>query len=324
MSELAAVRTPEIVASEIKTIRQQAERYVVSASVEIGCRLVEAKEMVPHGKWAEWLEQEVNYSQRTANNLMRFYTEYGDEQKSLFSKGVNSQSIANLSYTKAVALFDVPADERESFIEEVDPDNLLSVRELKEIIKKREQERDEALIKLEEAATDEEIKKELEKTQNEKQAIEEKLSGVNKEIADKEEKRAKAEADLVKTKEKLKKAKEETERLKNIKSELSPEEKQQLTAEAEKKANEKFENELKELNADIASLSGQKEELEKKLSLAGNQYAQQFKYLFEEYQEMYNKLSGLILKVKNTGATELADKFTNALKAILQQQSEGL
>ena len=69
------VRTPEIVAAEIRQIADQTRKMVLNSSIEIGKRLCEAKEMVPHGEWAAWLEKNVDFSQSSANNFMKIYTE---------------------------------------------------------------------------------------------------------------------------------------------------------------------------------------------------------------------------------------------------------
>jgi len=132
MSELT-VRTPQIIAVEINSIKDQARKMALSASIEIGRRLAEAKAMIEHGRWGKWLKESVDYSQSTANNLMRIYDEYGANQISLFGE-VNSQALGNLSYTQAVALLGIAPEEREAFIEEHDVDNM-STRELQEAIK---------------------------------------------------------------------------------------------------------------------------------------------------------------------------------------------
>ncbi|MBR0293461.1 MAG: DUF3102 domain-containing protein, partial [Acidaminococcaceae bacterium] len=85
-------RTPEIVAAEIRQIADQTRKMVLNNSIEIGKRLCEAKEMVPHGEWGSWLEKEVNFKQSTANNLMRIYTEYGDIQGELWGASAKSQT----------------------------------------------------------------------------------------------------------------------------------------------------------------------------------------------------------------------------------------
>ncbi len=114
-AEIVTERTPEIVAAEIRQIADQTRKMVLNSSIEIGKRLCEAKEMVPHGEWGSWLEKEVNFKQSTANNLMRIYTEYGDIQGELWGASAKSQTFGNLSYSQAVALLAVPAEEREEF-----------------------------------------------------------------------------------------------------------------------------------------------------------------------------------------------------------------
>lgn len=126
-------RTPAIIAGEINYIKRQAQQTLLAASVEIGRKLNEAKALVPHGLWEDWLTENVDYSQSTANNLMRIATEYGDEQVSLFSGKSNSETFASLTYSQAVALFALPMDQRQEFVENHDMEEL-STRELKEEI----------------------------------------------------------------------------------------------------------------------------------------------------------------------------------------------
>jgi len=68
MNELNT-RTPQIIAAEINGIKDQTRKVALLASIEIGRRLVEAKAMIEHGRWGNWLKETVNYSQSTANNL---------------------------------------------------------------------------------------------------------------------------------------------------------------------------------------------------------------------------------------------------------------
>ena len=131
-------RTPEIVAAEIRQIADQTRKMVLNSSIEIGKRLCEAKEMVPHGEWAAWLEKNVDFSQSSANNFMKIYTEYGDIQGELWGASAKSQTFGNLSYSQAVALLAVPAEEREEFVKENHVEDM-STRELQEAIKARDE-----------------------------------------------------------------------------------------------------------------------------------------------------------------------------------------
>lgn len=124
------VRTPGVIATEINSIKGQTRSMVLHASAEIGKRLIEAKEMLPHGEWGGWLEENIDYSQSTANNLMQLYREYGSDTSKI-------PMLGNISYTKALALLSVPEEEREQFVVENDVENV-SARELQKIIKEKQ------------------------------------------------------------------------------------------------------------------------------------------------------------------------------------------
>ena len=120
MNELQSKdRTPVIIAQEINVIRDQAGKIFLLSTLEIGQRLKEAKELVGHGNWGTWLETEVNYSQRTAQNLIKIYDEYG-EKYLVNAQNPNTQAIANLSYTQALAMLKLNSEERENFLENND------------------------------------------------------------------------------------------------------------------------------------------------------------------------------------------------------------
>lgn len=135
MSQLA-IRTIETIAIEINSIKDQTKKIMIHGSIEIGRRLTEAKEMMQHGDWMNWLADSVDYSQSTANNLMKLFKEYGSDQLTLFGDNADSQALGSLSYTQAVALLGIPAEEREAFVQENDVDNM-STRELAEAVKAR-------------------------------------------------------------------------------------------------------------------------------------------------------------------------------------------
>ncbi|WP_188068624.1 DUF3102 domain-containing protein [Brevibacillus brevis] len=160
MSEL--VRSAEVIAAEIRSIDAQTREIVLRSAIEIGNRLNEAKELVAHGEWGPWLEANVHYSQSTANNFMRIAEEYGS----------NFQAIENLTYTKALALLGVPADEREQFAQENDVDNM-SARELQQTIKEKKL-LEKELKKIQQAA---------EKERKEREALSGKLASQEEQLA---------------------------------------------------------------------------------------------------------------------------------------------
>lgn len=173
MSNLVINRTPEVIAAEINSIKEQTRRVFLFNSIEIGRKLVEAKELVPHGEWGNWLEEAVDYSKSTANNLMKLFQEYGADQITLLDDNLKSQAFGNLTYSQAVLLLGVPEEDREKFVEENKVDEM-STRELKKAIddlKKSNKEKDKALKERDEAikklSAAEETNKILEETFNE-------------------------------------------------------------------------------------------------------------------------------------------------------------
>lgn len=84
MSEIVTVRDIDIVTAEIVTIKRQTQQVLITAAIELGRRLTEVKAMIPHGEWGKYLQERVDYSQSTADNLMKLYREYGSGQDSLF------------------------------------------------------------------------------------------------------------------------------------------------------------------------------------------------------------------------------------------------
>ena len=115
-------------ATEIKVITEQTRATVISAALAVGKRLIEAKSICPAGRWLEWLETAVAYSERKAQDMMRLYLEYGRD-------GSIPDSIAALDYSKAVALLAAPAEAREALAEQAQDEDL-SVRELQQEIRR--------------------------------------------------------------------------------------------------------------------------------------------------------------------------------------------
>lgn len=169
MSEdIALVKEARLVtlATEINTIKSTTQRIMMQASIEIGKRLAEAKGAVGHGNWESWLSQNVDYSQRTATNLIKVYEEYGLGQEKLFGEQINPQVLADLTYTQAVALLGIKnPDERADFINRNDIGDM-STRELEKAIRERDEARQEKKA-AEEAlkALDQAVETEKEKTQ---------------------------------------------------------------------------------------------------------------------------------------------------------------
>lgn len=331
--EATGIRDSHTIASEINILTRQAQSMALYFICEIGRRLKEAKAMLNHGEWGEWLEHEVSYSQSTAENYMRIQEEYGNEQVSLF--GVpNSQAFENLEYTKLVALIAIPAAERADFAEQVDAEHI-STRELQEKIKELQLEKEQSELekremqeRLDQQNTHNKLKQELilrEKEDAEKKAQEEarKVEALENRIKELEkaepevsedmlaglraeaEKAAKAnlQKKLDAAKEKQKKAEQ---RVKDKEAELE-EQKKALQAVADEK------------DAEVKKAEERAEALAKELKLAGSQETVKFKLLFSAVQNNFRDLVGCLEKIEDA---ETKNKLTAALKAVLENMKE--
>ena len=137
MSNIITTRDPDIIAAEINTIKREVRETVIFASIKIGQKLTEAKSLVNHGEWGKWLEENVEYSQSTANYLMQLYQEYGTGQESLFDTWTTSQTFAKLTYSQHIALLALPFGERQEFAEQNNVAEM-STRQLQQAIRERD------------------------------------------------------------------------------------------------------------------------------------------------------------------------------------------
>ena len=318
----APARDISVITAEIKSIQQQANALALLYAVEIGRRLEEAKRALPYGAWGDWLKNEVDFSQSTANNFMGLYEEYGSAQISIFGASVDSQTFANLPYSKALQLLAVPADEREAFAEEVGAADL-SVKELKAAIEERDKARQEAekqkeindllAEKLEQAEAAAQEAQDRESDADEyKRQVEEYQELVKKErdaAAALREQLKRAEADP-----KIPKAK-----LDQIRKEADEAAKKEAEAKAQKaldEARKKVEAaEAEAMKARLAEKVAREslEETQKKLKTASPEVAA-FKALFDDMQSAAGRLHAMIAKIKESDP-ETADKLSAALKA---------
>ena len=131
MNELVSLNQ---IVSEIKFFENQA----VVSYWEIGKRLAQAKEQVGHGNWENWIDENLGYTSRTANSLIRVYKEIP-----------NQKSISDLTYTKVIKILSLPEDTRKEFVETHDVENMTTrelqseIKEYKESLKAKEEEIDE-------------------------------------------------------------------------------------------------------------------------------------------------------------------------------------
>ncbi len=107
------------------------KQQTVQNIIQIGLELLKAKEKLSHGEWGKWLEERIEFSQRTANQFMRIAKEFGS----------NSQAISNLDITKVYLLMELPTENRDDFIANNDLKNM-TTRDIKRKIKNYKQNND--------------------------------------------------------------------------------------------------------------------------------------------------------------------------------------
>lgn len=126
------------ITAEIRTIQDSVRRTALSGAIEIGRRLTEAKELLQHGEWGDWLKREFEFSQSTASRLMQLFREYGADQGSLFGAEAKYATLQNISVSNALRLIAIPNEEREEFAAEHDIEHK-SAREVDELIRQRQE-----------------------------------------------------------------------------------------------------------------------------------------------------------------------------------------
>lgn len=311
-------RDIDIVTSEIILLKNQAQSMAISFAIEIGKKLIEAKALLNHGEWGEWLENKVQFSQRSANDFMKIYEEYGSAQTSLFSS--NSQALANLSYTKVLKLLVIPKEERDSFVEENNVDEI-STRELEKMIK----ERNEALKAKDEA---ERRAEQYELAQERASKAEKEIAVNNQKVSDLNNQIEALQLDLEKRKEAEKKAKAKIKDLKEnptIPQELLNKIQSETEAKAAEKAAENIEKQTAELKKQLEAAENEKKqaeqealdaqrkikELNAKVQLADPDVIE-FKRLFQQTQENMQKLTELSRKIAVENP-DLSAKFNLAI-----------
>lgn len=129
MNELVSLNQ---IVSEIKFFENQA----VVSYWEIGKRLTQAKDQVGHGDWEIWIDQNLGYTKRTAQRLIKVFEDYP-----------KATTLSHLTFSKALALTSIKdEEERQDFIENHEVEHMTTrelqaeIKEYKESLKAKEEE----------------------------------------------------------------------------------------------------------------------------------------------------------------------------------------
>lgn len=316
MNDITILRTPDVIAAEINTIKRSTAKYVLEQSIEIGRLLCEAKEAVPHGEWGRWLEERCAYSASNANNLMRIYTEYGEsgDQMSFFAEN-KLELYGDLNRSQAIALLALPPVERAEFVKTNDVPSM-SVSELEAKIKEAKAET--------EAAVRAEMGDALKKAEA---AVSEQKRRADKNAADLE--KAKKNPELKKVQQELMEAKNSVETLREV-SEKSVREAERLKAERDalqmqldepvvaEITEEQKAAIIAEVNSQMSAEMAAKDAELARLRLVANPEVSKFSAYLDQMQTAFKNMKEIL-----AGADpEVADRLGGALAKVVAAMAE--
>ena len=302
MAPPAEGRTIEAITGEIL----DAKRAGGEAILTIGRCLIEAKDMLSHGEWLPWLTEQVEFSPRTAQNFMRLAREWS-----------NTQTLADLGASKALALLALPPEEREQFMADhkvID----MSARQLEQAIK----ERDEARAAAEQAAADQRTAEQA------RDKMAEDMKFLNVRLAGAKEDREQAMQDVARLEKELAELKArpvevavetvvDQAAIDKARADAIAEMQEKL--DKAKAAADKARDKQKQAEASVEILKRSLEErdkAEKKAAIAGDTELAQFEVLFVQGQELANKLHGLLLKARGREDQTAAQGMEKAMKSL--------
>ena len=303
--EIVQERTLPVIISEIKIIEQHVTKTAIEGAIQIGERLQEAKQLAGHGNFGQWCQENLNYSQDTAQKFMKLAREYGGQNNVL----ANTAMSRNFSISNALSLLKVPEEDREQFVEEHQVEDMTN-KELEEEIRQLNEEkasRERTIEVLNNSMRNEAEK--LLQAQHEIEDLKRKLDDASVEAVDPKEveklkaKLEKTEAALEKEKEKLKKEKDD--RQAAIDKEL-------------KAAGDAMQEQTKK---SIESLQKEVDRLKRREQKAGNETLLKFKILVDQLQDVFRQAGECILAEEDQ---EKADKMNAALRQVLQSMEEDL
>lgn len=314
MNDITILRTPEVIAAEINTIKRSTAKYVLEQSIEIGRLLCEAKGTVPHGEWGHWLEENCAYSTSNANNLMRIYTEYGEsgDQLSFFAEN-KLELYGDLNRSQAIALLALPPTERAEFVKTNDVP-AMSVSELEAKIKEAKAETEAAVR----AELGDALKKAEAEADEQKQRADKNAADLKK--AKPELKKVRQElSDAIHSAATLRKAAEDAEKnaevLKNENAALQMQLSQPVVAEITEEQRAAI---IAEANSQMSAEMAAKDAELAKLRLAANPQVSKFSAYLDQMQIAFKNMKDILAGAE----PEVADRLGGALAKVVAMMAE--
>lgn len=304
MAPPAEGRTIEVITGEIL----DAKRAGGEAILTIGRCLIEAKDMLRHGEWLPWLNEQVELSERTAQKFMKLAREWS-----------NPNTLADLGASKALMLLALPEGERDAFLEDHNVIDM-SARQLEQAIK----ERDEARAAAERAAAEQRTAEQArDKMAEDMQFLNVRLSGAKEDRDQAMQDVARLEKELAELKSRPVDVAVETvvdqAAIDKARADAIAEMQEKLDKAKEAAAKARDKQKQAEASVEILKRSlEERDKSEKQATIAGDKELAQFEVLFNQGQELANKLHGLLLKARGREDQTAAQGMEKALKALAE------
>lgn len=313
-------KSTEALKTEANTLWEQMEAIGAIGMVmaaEAGKRLRIIKARLPHGEWEDWAKNNLKFSLRKANNMMKL-AEKSEDENSLFS---NPQSLADIGITKVWALLSAPEEVAKEVVENPDAAEM-TTRQFKEEIQ-RLKEKNAGLEKELEDSADESLSLQSDlRSQIDQLTAELKIyqdTPVKSEETEKEIKDLKAQ--LEKAKEQLEKEKKNTEKAKAGIEEAKQKAADEAAKAAEEKALAKFKEDNKLLISSNQQAAEEIDRLQRLLENNSQPEIAEFKVHSDQLQRSFISCRDCIDKIADI---EKAAKMRMAIKTIMQQLIDSL
>ena len=111
-SQLPAEQKLSQLAAEINAIKEQVRETVYLSTCRIGEKLLLAKGAVGHGNWGQWLKDNVDYSERTAQNIITIYKNFNNKETRLFGTVPDAELLGKLNQSQLLALSSIKDEEK--------------------------------------------------------------------------------------------------------------------------------------------------------------------------------------------------------------------
>lgn len=304
MAPPAEVRTIETITGDILEAKRQGGEAILT----IGRCLIEAKEMLSHGEWRSWLEERVEFSERSAQRFMRLAREWS-----------NPTTLSDLGASKALMLLALPEGERERFVEDHNVIDM-SARQLEQAIRDRDEARQAA-----EAA-----KADADAAEQARAKMEEDMKLLNVRLSGAQEDREQAAQAVARLEEELGELKSrpvdvaveqvtDPAAIERARAEAVAEMQDRLDKARE--AKDRAEAQRKNAEEALEQVRLQLEEqarAEKKAALGADKDVAQFEVLFDQGKDLANKMRGMLLKARGRGDQTAAQGMAKALRALAE------